>query len=339
MKKLTKLAFAGGMVAAGSASVSAQLRWDPSLWTNKNDNQRIEILDNKVVKAIPFGNDNAHIRNAEPLHFSEDEPYLIVKIAVDHEFVIARNYSGWCFYNEFARLDGTPLSDEEAATLGNMVYHNQYFKNVPGMQRVLFDDAEMWDPEVPFDVFVIDLNNENYNILSNGDLDLPAMIDWTEVDDTYKRHSAITFEMCCWGRDGVDKNVYLQQNASGATSLGVTYEYIATAGMYDILDEDELVDPKLVKELIDNYKNGNGGREVRAGEESHVATTDAESVRIFATKGIIRAKGAVEMNVWNPAGVKVASVNGDELYVAPGLYIVAATDENGAVKTAKVSVR
>ena len=342
MKTFTKVIMAAAAIAVTGLSAQAQLRWDPTKWTNKNANQRVEIVNNgKAIKAVPCANDNAHIRNAQIIHFSEDEPYLIVKIAVDHEFAIARNYSGWCFFNQFKRNDGTPLSDAEIVKLNHMVFHNQYFYQTPGMQRILFDDNEMFTPDVPFDVFVIDLNDPKYNILSNGDLDIPANIDYADYNDEYQLQSYLTFEMCCWGRNDADKNQFLATNSKGETNLGVTYEYIATAGMYDILDMDELVDPTLVKELIDNYKNGESLVEVRPGEEgSSVESIEAEStLKVLGTRGGIRAHGASSISVYNLAGVTVAQVNDDNVVVAPGLYVVRAADANGNVTTAKVQVR
>ncbi|MDE6450310.1 MAG: hypothetical protein K2L41_09595 [Muribaculaceae bacterium] len=342
MKLFYKSIFAVAVLVAG-VSAHAQLRWDPAKWTNKTPNQRVEIVNNgKAVKVVPMANDNAHIRNKTTINLSEDEPYLIVKIAVDHEFAIARNYSGWCFYNQFRRNDGTPLTDAEKIKLNDMVFHNQYFYQTPGLQRILFDDNDMFTPGVPFDVFVLDLNDPKYNILSNGDLKVYPYIDYTDYNEDYQLQSYISFDMCCWGRDGADKNIYLQANNKGA-SYGVTYEYIATAGMYDILDTDELVDPLLVKELIDNYKNGTSLVEVRPGEESEVGGVDDitadSSIRILGTRGGVRAHGATEINVYNLAGVNVASVNDEKVSVAPGFYIVRATDADGNVETAKVRVR
>lgn len=325
-------------VAAGAAQ--AQLRWDPTQWTNKTGNQRVEIVNGgKAIKAIPMANDNAHIRNAVKLHLSEDEPYLIVKIAVDHEFQIARNYSGWCFYNQFKRKDGSPLTESESAKLHNMVFHNQYFYQTPGMQRILFDDGEMFTPNVPFDVFVIDLNDPKYNILSNGDHDVYPYIGYEDYDDDYQLQAFISFDMCCWGRDGADKNIYLQENNKGGT-YGVTYEYIATAGMYDILDMDELVDPALVKALIDNYKNGESLVEIRPGEAGiDGIISDEAAIRILGTRGGVRAPGASAISVYNISGSKVAEVNADAVELTPGFYVVRATDARGHVSTAKVNVR
>lgn len=341
MKIFSKIILAVAAVVATGLSAQAQLRWDPTLWTNKTANQRVEIVNNgKAVKAVPCINDNAHIRNAKKIHLSEDEPYLIVKIAVDHVFSIAKNYSGWCFYNQFKRKDGTPLSESEIVKLNHMVHHNQYFYQTPGMQRILFDDNEMFTPDVPFDVFVIDLNDPKYNILSNGDFDVLPNIDFQDYNDDYQLQSFISFDMCCWGRDEADKNQYLSTNTKGETNLGVTYEYIATAGMYDILDMDELVDPALVKELIDNYKNGESLVEVRPGEDSGVENIEAtNTLKVLGTRGGIRAHGASEINVFNLAGMNIAHVNGDTATVAPGLYIVRAADANGNITTAKVRVR
>ena len=341
MKLFYKTIFAAAVLTAG-VSAQAQLRWDPTKWTNKTPNQRVEIVNNgKAIKAVPMANDNAHIRNKSVINLSEDEPYLIVKIAVDHEFAIARNYSGWCFYNQFKRVDGAPLTDAEKVKLNDMVFHNQYFYQTPGLQRILFDDNDMFTPGVPFDVFVIDLNDPKYNILSNGDFKVYPYIDYADYNDDYQLQSYISFDMCCWGRNDVDKNIYLQENNKGA-SYGVTYEYIATAGMYDILDMDELVDPLLVKELIDNYKNGTSLVEVRPGEEEQggVDNIIADStIKILGTRGGVRANGASEINVYNLAGVNVASVNDEKVSVAPGFYIVRATAADGNVTTAKVRVR
>lgn len=342
MNNCFKAFLAVAVATAAATGVQAQLRMDPTLWTNKENTQRVEIVNNgKAVKAIPFGNDHAHIRNARTIHLSEDEPYLIVKIAVDHEFAIARNYSGWCFYNQFKRKDGSPLTEAEEAKLNNMVYHNQYFYQTAGMQRLFFDDNEMFTPAVPFDVFVIDLNDPKYHILSNGDHDVYPYPEYTDYNDTYQLQSFITFEMCCWGRDDADKNALLAANAKGA-SLGVTYEYIATAGMYDILDMDELVDPTLVKELIDNYKNGESTVEVRPGEEGagiDLISNNADAVKIFGTRGGVRAPGAKTMSVYGISGTVVSTVNDDKVSLAPGFYIIRATDDYGNVCTAKVNVR
>lgn len=342
MKLFTKAILAVAVATVATSAAQAQLRWDPTLWTNKTGNQKVEIVNNgKAVKAIPTGNDNAHIRNAVKLHLSEDEPYLIVKIAVDHEFEIARNYSGWCFYNQFKRKDGAPLTDAEVMKLHNMVYHNQYFYQTAGMQRLCIDDNEMFTPAVPFDVFVIDLNDPKYNILSNGDHDIYPYIDYEDYNDDYQLQAYISFDMCCWGRNGADKNVYLGTNSKGETKYGVTYEYIATAGMYDILDMDELVDPQLVKELIDNYKNGQSLVEVRPGEEASTGSiiTDEADVKILGTRGGVRAPGAKAISVYNISGAKVADVQDDKVELASGFYIVRATDANGNAATAKVNVR
>jgi hypothetical protein len=342
MKHLYKVIFAVIAMTVG-VSVQAQLRWDPTKWTNKTSNQRVEIVNNgKAVKAVPMANDNAHIRNAATINFSEDEPYLIVKIAVDKEFAIAKNYSGFCFYNQFKRKDGAPLTDAEKIKLNNMVFHNQYFYKTPGLQRILLDDSDIFTPSVPFDVFVIDLNDSNYNILSNGDLKVYTYVDYVDYNDDYQLQSFISFDMCCFGRDDADKNVYLKANNEGA-SYGVTYEYIATAGMYDILDTDELVDPQLVKELIDNYKNGTSLVEVRPGEEGESGGVEGviadSNIKILGTRGGIRAHGASVISVYSLTGATVAKVNDEIVTVAPGIYIVRATDANGNVTTAKVSVR
>ena len=105
---------------------------------------------------------------------------------------------------------------------------------------------------------------------------------------------------------------------------------------------DERVDPLLVKELIDNYKNGTSLVEVRPGEEEPggVDNIIADStIKILGTRGGVRANGASEINVYNLAGVNVASVNDEKVSVAPGFYIVRATAADGNVTTAKVRVR
>ncbi len=343
MKNFTKAILSVAVISMAATSAQAQLRWDPTKWTNKTTNQKVEIVNGgKAVKAVPMANDNAHIRNAVKLHLSEDEPYLIVKIAVDHEFQIARNYSGFCFYHQFKRKDGAPLTDAESVKLHNMVFHNQYFYKTPGMQRLFIDDNDMFDPAVPFDVFVIDLNDPSYNILSNGDHDIYNYVDYVDYNDDYQLQSYISFDMCCWGRNGADKNVYLGTNSKGESHYGVTYEYIATAGMYDILDMDELVDPQLVKELIDNYKNGQSLIEVRPGEEDASVGSiinDEAAVKIRATRGGVRAPGAKAMSVYSISGAKVADVQGDKAELAAGFYIVRATDADGKTATAKVNVR
>ena len=75
MKLFTKAILTVAVATVAASAAQAQLRWDPTLWTNKTANQRVEIVNNgKAVKAVPTGNDNAHIRNAVKLHLSEDEP-------------------------------------------------------------------------------------------------------------------------------------------------------------------------------------------------------------------------------------------------------------------------
>ena len=89
--------------------------------------------------------------------------------------------------------------------------------------------------------------------------------------------------------------------------------------------------------VCEDYANGEGGLEVRDGDDNAVDAVDAENVNVYLKNGKTVVAPGAALEVYAADGKKVAG-GADSITLPAGLYIVKAV-KGGAVKTVKAMVR
>lgn len=350
MKKFTLAALA--VVALGTVA-NAQVRWNPEgSWTADNGETTLPVSEdgkyviNKLGK-LENGNWRKDIRYAADCKLIEDEPYLVFWITTEgcswnlndckFEFMIQRKLS-----------DG--LNEEGAVKWGgNTQSTDEKYPSFRGDKLKLFDEygatsykilgssIKDGDTEVyTEDVYVIDLNNVQGTdedrtpglLFSAGDVDMPnynSFVDIVPADETT-------------GLGGVQQRSWMGF-VMIAKPETVTVDEPAFLIRYTGTVESE--DDALI--VCENYANGEGGMEVREGEEPEdpstpeaVGTVADENILVMLNGNNVIANGAA-LEAYTVDGKLVKSGN-NSLELNNGIYIVKAV-RNGKATTVKAVVR
>ena len=343
MKKFTTL-FIATLAFAGAAN--AQVRWNPeNSWATDNGATILAVGEdgksvvNKLGK-LDNGNWRADIRYAATANLTEDEPYMVFQITTEG---CAWNLGDFKFEFMLQRKLSEGLNEEGNVVWGGNTdsYHETYpsfngdkFKVVDQYEAELFQllgSKVVNGDETVYteDVIVIDLNKVRATdeektqglLFSAGDVVFPNLNAFQTIVEPDEN-----------GEGGVQQRSWLGFVciAPGATvtSDQPTFTVHYTGTVED--SSDALM-------VCEDYANGEGGQEVREGDEGAVEYVANENVNVYLKNGkTVVAQGAV-LEAYAADGKKVMA-GVDSLTLPAGLYIVKA-EKNGVVKTVKAMVR
>ncbi len=343
MKKSTIL-LATALAFAGAAN--AQVRWNPeNSWATDNGKTILPVGEdgktvvNKLAK-LENGNWRADIRYAATANLIESEPYMVFQITTDgcawnlgdfkFEFMLQRRLSDGL--NEDGNVKWgaiTESTDENFPSFNGDKYKvvDQYDGE---LFRLLGSHISNGTEEVySEDIIVIDLNNVKGMdadktpglLFSAGDVVFPNLNDWETI-----------VEPDANGQGGVQQRSWLGFVCIAKPET-VTVEQPAFIIHYTGSAEDS--SDALM--LCEDYANGEGGLEVRDGDEQAVDAINAENVNVYLKNGRTVVSQGATIEAYSVDGKKVMSgVN--SLTLPAGLYIVKAV-KDGTVKTVKAMVR
>lgn len=344
MKKFTTLLFS---VLAFAGAANAQVRWNPeNAWATDNGATILPVGEdgksavNKLAK-LDNGNWRADIRYAATANFIEDEPYFVAQITTDG---CAWNLNDFKFEFMLQRKLSEGLNEDGSVKWGGNT--DSFDENYPSFRGDKYKVVDQYDAELfqllgshvtdgtqdvyTEDIIVIDLNNVRATdddqtrglLFSAGDVNFP----------NYNSFQTIV-EPDANGIGGVQQRSWLGFVCI-APGASVTVDQPAFTIHYTGTVEDS----NDALTVCEDYANGEGGQEVRDGDDSSVASVASDTVKIYLKNGKTAvAPGADSIEAYTADGKKVgAGINSVEL--SAGVNIIKAVKGN-EVKTVKAIVK
>ncbi len=343
MKKSTIL-LASVLAFAGAAN--AQVRWNPeNSWAADNGATILQVGEdgksvvNKLGK-LENGNWRSDIRYAATANLIEAEPYLVFQITTDG---CAWNLGDFKFEFMIQRKLSEGLNEDGSVKWGGNTdsYHDKYpsfngdkLKVVDQYEADLFQllGSKVNDGDNTVyteDVIVIDLNKvratdeeKTQGLLFNaGDVVFPnynAFQNIVEPDEN--------------GEGGVQQRSWM-----GFVCIAKPESVTVDQPTFTIHYTGSVEDPNDACTVCEDYANGEGGLEVRDGDENAVAGVASEDFNLYLKNGKTVVATGAAIEAYAADGKKVAA-GVDALTLPAGLYIVKA-EKQGVVKTVKAMVR
>lgn len=345
MNKFTLAALAA-VAFAGVAG--AQVRWNPEgSWATDNGTTPLQVSEDgkSVINKLAKGDGQwrADIRYTAEANLIEEEPYMVFQITTEgcewnlndykFEFMIQRKLSEGLNEDGSVKWGGNTDSFHEAWPS----FRGDKYKVVDEYEAELFQAlgaAVHNGTETVYteDIIVIDLNKVRATdddktqglLFSAGDIKFP----------NYNAFQTIV-EPDAEGLGGVQQRswmgfVCIAKDAT-VTSEQPTFTIHYTGSVAD--SSDALM-------VCEDYANGEGGQEVREGEEEEnaIAEVSAEAAKIYLKNGkTVVAPGAESVKAYAVDG-KLMGEGVDTLELENGIYVVKAV-KNGIESTVKAIVR
>ncbi|MDE6423775.1 MAG: T9SS type A sorting domain-containing protein [Muribaculaceae bacterium] len=345
MKKSTIL-LAAGLMIAGAAN--AQVRWNPeNSWATDNGKTILPVGEdgksavNKLVKQ-DNGNWRADIRYAATANLIEDEPYMVFQITTEgcvwnlndfkFEFMLQRKLSEGLDDNGNVKWGGnTESTDANYPSFNGDKYKvvDQYEADLYQLLGSKVGTAD--ETSYTEDVIVIDLNKVKATdadktpglLFSAGDVHFPNINGFETIVEPDEN-----------GEGGVQQRSWM-----GFVCIAPGASVTVDQPTFTVHYTGSVEDSSDALMVCEDYANGDGGQEVRDGEEeSAVEAVAVENVNIYLKNGKVAvAPGAEAMEAYSIDGKKVA--NGvDSIELPAGIYVVKAV-KNGVATTVKAIVR
>lgn len=347
MKKFTIFALAA-LALAGSAN--GKLRWNPeNSWSIGNGATILPVgEDNKsVVNALgklDNGNWRNDIRYAGHAVFTEDEPFLVVQITTDG---CAWNLNDYKFEFMIQRKLSEGLNEDGSVKWGgNTDSFHESWPSFRGDKLKIVDEygAELFqvlgsrvnngtEDVYSEDVIVIDLNKVRATdddkteglLFSAGDVDFP----------NYNAFETVV-EPDAEGMGGVQ-----QRSWFGFVCIAKPETVTVDQPTFTVHYTGTVADSNEALEVCENYANGEGGQEVREGEEdeSGIANIVAgdKDFNVYLRGGKSVVSNGADLQVYTADG-KLVKAGFNEVELESGLYIVKAT-KDGKSKSVKALVK
>lgn len=352
MKTSTKKVFAFSLMLIATVTLSAQMRWNPNDWKTVQSGATDAVdTDNKIFEVTPTlhnASDNTQARGDAELKvdvtLTDEEPYIAFMLTTENcrlnipdwklQFMLQRqkattatdNGDGTWTYAWGA--SGEPAGDPEVLSFKDDKWR---FDNQWNAERFELLGTDLSDGGVDIDdsrtdVWVVDMNKVREIstaaedlFLSSGTLELKYHNPWALITEN--------------GEGAIQQRswialVLIGRNVADVSTARFKLHYAAT-----------VADPNDVLNLIEAYKDGDGGKEVRDDDdESSVKLVQSSNINIYKNDNKIIAPAAARLEVYNLGGACVASVNDNQVTLESGFYIVKAYNESGS-KVVKVIVK
>lgn len=349
MKKFTVLALAA-VAFAGTAT--AQLRWNPEgAWTTDQGKTTLPVGETGkyAVNALGAGDGQyrADMRFANTVNFTESEPYLVVQITTED---CAWNLNDFKFEFMIQRKLSEGLNEAgEVVWGGNTDSFHPEWPSFDGDKYKVIDqyEADMYyllgsrindgtNDVYNDDIIVIDLNKVRSTKDANGDWEPGLLFSAGDVKMPNLNAFETIVEPDANGEGGVQ-----QRSWFGFVCIAKNETVTGTAPKFHIHYTGTVEDTNDAITVCENYAAGEGGQEVRDGEEiddAAVESVKAEDLKVYLKNGkTVVAPAASSIEAYTVDGKKVATgVN--ELELSNGIYVVKAKG-NGVENAVKVVVR
>lgn len=347
---MNKFTFAAIAAIAFVSTAGAQVRWNPAnSWATDNGKTMLPVSEdgkcavNKLGK-LDNGNWRADIRYAATANLKESEPYLVVQITTDG---CAWNLGDFKFEYMLQRKLSEGLNEDGSVKWGGNTdsFHESYpsfrgdkYKVVDEYEAELFQLLgsrvnDGTNDVYTEDVIVIDLNNVKATdndktpglLFSAGDVYMPNLNAFETI-----------VEPDASGLGGVQQRSWM-----GFVCIAKPATVTVDQPTFTIHYTGTVADSSDALMVCEDYANGDGGQEVRDGdeEESSVAGIAAEeTVKIYLKNGRTAvAPGADSIEAYSVDG-KLVGKGVDSVELINGIYVIKA-EKNGAVSTVKAIVR
>lgn len=343
MKKSTILLVAA-MAFAGAAN--AQVRWNPeNSWATDNGATILPVSEdgksavNKLGR-LDNGNWRADIRYAATANLTEEEPYMVFQITTDG---CVWNLNDFKFEFMLQRKLSDGLNEDGSVKWGGNT--DSFDANYPSFRGDKYKVVDQYEAELfqllgskigtadetsyTEDVIVIDLNKVRATdddqtrglLFSAGDVLFPNLNSFQTV-----------VEPDAAGMGGVQQRSWL-----GFVCIAPGASVTVDQPTFTIHYTGTVADSSDALMVCEDYANGDGGQEVRDGDDTAVNGIAAENVNIYLKNGkTVVANGAV-IEVYAADGKKVAEGT-DSIDLNSGLYIVKAV-KDGKASTVKAIVK
>ena len=328
MKKITKNAvIIAATILFGTLSVNAQWRWNPNDWETVHTLQGATTsvsTDNKTFIVSPYAHSTTDltarrgdIRIKKDVKLLETEPIVAVYMKFNN---ITMSMNDWKFdyiieqqtalaYDETTLAYTWGLSDFK---FGGVKYKVSSITGVSAMCYTSDGANDLWI----FDMTASTSNSFVAEWLGNGDRNVPYYPTWTiQGVGVGAKQVRSWLGFVCIG--------------TGATT-NPTYnlKYCATAPAVN----DVLVN-------IENYLNGDGGQEVREGDETSVKTAKYNKAIIYSGEGHVISPNAVMMEAYSVCGTKIKEVKNNKIDLNAGIYLIKVINDQGDITLGKAIVR
>ncbi len=349
MKNFTSKAIlcAAALVAV---SANAQLRWNPADWECKDIAKGASYVadpENKTMQWHPYShnaNDATMARGDIQLKadckLSAAEPYLVYYLTLDGASISYKDWKYQIMHQEkkattcTANPDGTFAYTWEDTPASFNDQNKEFFTSTATAEKykllgknIYYNNStkEEVADAAGYDVFVLDMNMFNgEKFFDNGDVvDMPfiptnTVISGEGTTEAIQQRSWIS-------------NVCIAAQLASKNPADATFclRYVAT-----------IVDPNDALNLIEAYEAGEGGKELRDGDEGGVAKLrNNDRIAVWqSAKGVISAPSATRLVAYTIAGAKVADVNASTLELPAGIYVIKAfNDATATTVKARVS--
>lgn len=348
MKNFTSKAILCAAVLV-AVSANAQLRWNPADWectAISNGASYVEDPENKTMQWHPYSHNaddvtlaRGDIRLKIDCQLTVDEPYLVYYLTLDGASI---SYRDWKYQimrevknatSCTANADGTYSYTWEDDPASFNDQNKEFFSSTATVEKykllnknVYYNNStkEEESSAAGYDVFVLDMtmfNSEKF--FDNGDVvDMPFIPTNTVISG---EGTAEAVQQRSW-----ISNVCIAAQIASKNPTDATFclRYVAT-----------VEDPNDALNMIEEYEAGEGGKELRDGDEGGVAKLrNNEQISVWQSeKGVISAPSATRIVAYTITGVKVADVNATTLSLPAGIYIIKAFN-NATATTVKTRV-
>lgn len=345
---MNKFTFAAIAAIAFVGTAGAQVRWNPeNSWATDNGNTILPVSEDGKCAVNKLAKGNGQWRNdiryAATANLTEEEHFLVVQITTEG---CAWNLNDFKFEYMLQRKLSEGLNEDGTVKWGGNTdsFHDSY-PSFRGDKLKVVDQygAELFqllgsrvndgtDDVYSEDVIVIDLNKVQGTdedkteglLFSAGDVYMPNFNGFETI-----------VEPDADGMGGVQQRSWM-----GFVCIAKDATVTSDEPTFTIHYTGTVADSSDALMVCEEYANGEGGQEVRDGdEESSVAGIAAEeTVKIYLKNGRTAvAPGADSIEAYSVDG-KLVGKGVDSVELVNGIYVIKA-EKNGAVSTVKAIVR
>ncbi len=325
MKKITQISVLAALIFIGTLNANAQWRWNPNDWETQHAAQGVTTsvsTDNKTFIVKPYANSTTDltarrgdIRFKKDVKLLETEPFVAVYMQFKN---VTLSLADWKF--DYIVQQQTALAYDETTQaytwgLNDFSYGGRKDK-ISSLKGVT---AMCYTSDGADDLWIFDMTAGapfEDAWLGNGDRMVPYAPAWVRTGTGVgAKQTRSWLGFVCIG-------------TGATTNPTFNLKYCATAkAVNDVMGN------------IETYLNGEGGQEVRDGDELAVKSVRYNKAIIFSGEGHIISPNAVSMEAYSVSGSKIKEVNSNRMELEAGIYLIKVTNFNNEVTLGKAIVR
>lgn len=323
MKKITRNSVIATLIFIGAPNANAQWRWNPNDWETQNVAATTNVsADNKTFIVNPYSHSTTDltarrgdIRFKKNVTLLETEPVVAIYMKFNN---ITMSMNDWKF--DYILQQQTALAYDETTLaytwgLDDFKFGGRKDK-ITALKGV---NAMCYTSDGADDLWIFDMTAGapfEDAWLGNGDRLVPYAPAFvlTGVGVGAKQTRSWLGFVCI--------------GTSATTNPTFNLKYCATAAaVNDVFGN------------IEAYLNGDGGQEVRDGDNTAVKSIKDNKALIFSGEGHVISPNAVQMEAYSVSGAKIKEVNANRMDLNAGIYMMKIADKDGVVTFGKAVVR